>query len=331
VKENFLKFKKLIEKAENVLIVAHKRPDGDTLGATCAMYYALQNMKKKVTMACIDDPSPRFHFLPDIKKMVKEFDFREFNLIIVMDAGASYMTKYHEIYPEMFGGDVPMINIDHHASNDNFGMLNIVDSQSASTTVILYKIFESVGIKITPNMATALLTGIYNDTGSLQHSNTNLEVFEISGRLVELGGKVQMVSQYLFKKTPLSTMKLWGRALENARVNDEGVTVSVLTWKDFIDCGAEQDEVSGVVDMMNSIPGAKYVCLLNEDRHGNVKGSFRTQRGNVDLEVLASKFGGGGHKKAAGFTMPGRIHQETHWKIIPAQELVSESMLPKLV
>jgi len=91
------------------------------------------------------------------------------------------------------------------------------------------------------------------------------------------------------------------------------------------------DAVSGVVDLINSVPGAQYACLLNEDNKGNVKGSFRTQRDEVDLEELASKFGGGGHKKAAGFTMPGRIHQEVHWKIVPAQELPGASFLPNPV
>jgi len=329
MKEKFLQAKRLIDKANNILCISHKRPDGDTLGTTVAWHLALKNMGKKTDMACVDEIPERFTFLADINKFRREFDFREYDLIIVSDAGASYMTRYHEIYPEIFGGDVPVINIDHHASNDDFGLCNIVDSASASTTVILFKLFEFLEIPVTSQMATAMLCGIYNDTGSLMHSNTNLEVFEISGSLMEMGGRVHTVARNLFRTTPVSTLRLWGRVLENVRINEEGVTISVITWKDFQECGASSDEISGVVDMMNSVPGAKYTCLLNEDRSGKIKGSFRTQRDDVDLAELAGRFGGGGHKKAAGFTMSGRLQKEVHWKIIPENKLPAGTSLPE--
>ncbi len=220
--EKFLQAKKLIEKSHNILSISHKRPDGDTLGASCAFYLGLQQWGKKVDMACIDDIPERYSFLADMNRVIKNFNFRHYDLIIVSDAGASYMTRYHEIYPDIFYGDVPVINFDHHSSNDNFGTINIVDPAAASTTLMLYKFFEFCNLKITPSIATALLCGIYNDTGSLMHSNTNIDVFEISGRLMELGGRLNVVARKLFRTTPISTLKLWGRVLENAYVNEEG-------------------------------------------------------------------------------------------------------------
>ena len=340
MEEKFLETMRLIEKSSKILLICHKSPDGDTLGSACAFFIALRNMQKDAQMACIDPVSKRFKFLPEVGRIIKDFNYKEYDLMIVLDAGASYMTKYHEKYPDIFSGEVPVINIDHHASNDNFGTCNIVDELSASATVILYKFFTFFDIKITPDMATSLLTGIYNDTGSFMHSNTNLELFEISARLMEYGAKVPMIARNLFRSTPIATLKLWGRALENARINEDGVTVSVVTMKDVEDCGANPGDVSGVVDLINVVPGSKYACVLNEDSNGNVKGSFRTQREDVDVAELASNFGGGGHKKAAGFTMQGRIHQELHWKIVPTQELSSAhepkdktllSALPKTV
>jgi phosphoesterase RecJ-like protein len=121
----------------------------------------------------------------------------------------------------------------------------------------------------------------------------------------------------MFKTIPLSTLKIWGRIMENAHVSDEGVTVSVVTWKDFQECEADTDEVSGAIDFLNAVPGSKYTCLLNEDKNGTIKGSFRTQRDDVDLSALAGQFGGGGHKKAAGFTVKGRMHRKIIWKITP--------------
>lgn len=322
MEEKYLQARRLIDKAQKILSISHKRPDGDTLGASCSLYLALQQWGKQVDMACIDEIPDRFNFLTDMNKVIREFNFRDYDLIIVSDAGASYMTRYHEVYPDIFKGDVPVINFDHHASNDNFGAVNVVDALCPSATVLLARVYESWGIRITPAIATALLCGIYNDTGSLMHSNTTIEVFELAAKLMERGGKITTVAKKLFRTTPISTLKLWGRVLENVHVNDEGVTVSVVTWKDFVECDAGPDEISGVVDFLNSVPGSKFTVLLNEDEKGNIKGSFRTQREDVDVAALAGQFGGGGHKKAAGFTMPGRLHREVHWKIVPKNQQI---------
>ncbi len=324
MQELFIQAGLLIKKANKILCISHKRPDGDTLGASNAIYHVMKEMGKDVQMACVDDIPERYYFLSEVRKSIKEFNFLDYDLIFVSDAGASYMTKYHEIYPEIFKGKVPVINLDHHSSNDNFGTLNIVDINSASTTILIYKMLNFLGIRISPNVATALLCGIYNDTGSLMHGNTTLEVFEITGKIVEMGGKVNVVAKNLFKITPISTMKVWGKVLERATINEEGVVVSVLTQNDLTDAYAKSEDVSGVVDFMNAVPGSKFTVLLNEDEKGNVKGSFRTRRDDVDLAELAEKFGGGGHKKAAGFTMPGRIHQEVKWRVLPANDGVTQ-------
>jgi len=317
MEELYVEAGKLIKQAQKVLCISHKRPDGDTLGASNALYHVMKELGKDVQLACVDDIPEKYHFLAEVTRSIKTFNYLDYDLIIVSDAGASYMTKYQDIYPDIWSGKVPVINLDHHSSNDNFGTLNIVDIRSASTTVLIYKILTFLGIGISPNTATALLCGIYNDTGSLMHGNTTLEVFEISGKLLECGAKYKLVAKNLFRTTPVNTMKAWGIVLERAVLNDEGVVVSVVTEQDFKSIGANSEDLSGVVDFMNAVPGSKFTVLLNEDEKGNVKGSFRTRRDDVDLAELAGKFGGGGHKKAAGFTMPGRIHQEIRWKVMP--------------
>lgn len=316
----FQQAKRLIDKSEKILIIAHRKPDGDTIGSCIAFYHALTADDKEVTMACIDEIPSRYRYMPDIDKFIQEFDYHEYDLIIVCDAGASYMTNYHEKYEGIFDDDVPVINIDHHASNDNFGTVNIVDTMAASATMIIYKFLRYAGYEITPVMATGLLTGIYNDTGSFMHQNTTPGTLKIAGELVAYGGRVKEVSKHLFRTTPVSTLKLWGRVLNNLKVNKEGVALSVVTKNDFDECNAEVDELSGAVDFINCVPKTNYTVLLHEDEKGNVKGSFRTRKEDVDLEEIASKFGGGGHKKAAGFTVPGKLEKEVRWKIIPAHD-----------
>ena len=320
MEDKFQQTKRLIDNSEKILLIAHRKPDGDTLGSCIALYHALGKIGKDVSMACIDDIPDRYKYMPDISRFIQEFDFHDYDLMIVCDAGASYMTNYHEKYEGVFKGEVPVVNIDHHASNDDFGTVDMVDSKSASTTMIIYKFFEFAGYDITPVMATALLTGIYNDTGSFMHQNTTPETLKISGELMAYGGRTVDVSKNLFKTTPISTLKLWGRVLANLKVNKEGVAMSVITKQDFDECGAEIDELSGAVDFINCVPKTNYTVLLHEDEKGNVKGSFRTRREEVDLEEIASKFGGGGHKKAAGFTVPGKLEKEVRWKIVPSHD-----------
>lgn len=320
MESQFQQAKRLIDKSEKILLIAHRKPDGDTLGSCIALYHALKKEGKEVSMACIDEIPDRYKYMPDINKFIHEFDFRDYDLLIVCDAGASYMTNYHEKYEGIFDGEVPVINVDHHASNDDFGTINIVDSHSASATMLIYKFFKYVGYNVTPVIATGLLTGIYNDTGSFMHQNTTPETLEIAGELMAYGGRVVDVSKNLFRTTPVSTLKLWGRVLGNLKINKEGVAMSVITKQDFDECGAEIDELSGAVDFINCVPKTAYTVLLHEDEKGNVKGSFRTRKDEVDLEEIASKFGGGGHKKAAGFTVPGRLEKEVRWKIIPSHD-----------
>jgi bifunctional oligoribonuclease and PAP phosphatase NrnA len=316
----FQQAKRLIDKSEKILLIAHRKPDGDTLGSCIAFYHALGKEGKDVQMACIDEIPDRYKYMPDISKFIYEFDYKDYDLLIVCDAGASYMTNYHEKYEGIWDGDVPVLNIDHHASNDNFGTVNMVNSQAASATMIIYKFFKYTGYEITPVMATGLLTGIYNDTGSFMHQNTTPETLKLSGELMAYGGRVVDVSKNLFKTTPVSTLKLWGRVLDNLKINKEGVAMSVVTKEDFDECGAELDELSGAVDFINCVPKTNYTVLLHEDEKGNVKGSFRTRKEHVDLEEIASKFGGGGHKKAAGFTVPGKLEKEVRWKIVPSHD-----------
>ncbi|HBB02999.1 MAG: MgpA protein, phosphoesterase RecJ domain-containing protein [Candidatus Peregrinibacteria bacterium GW2011_GWF2_38_29] len=309
--DEFAQAKTLIDKSENILIMAHKRPDGDTLGCACAFSLMLTSIGKSCTLACIDVPSDRFGFLPEVKKFTKEFNPSAYDLVILPDIADVKMVSY-----ELPDG-VPVILIDHHASNNGIaGAINLIDEKAASASVIVYKFFQFMGVKITSHIATCLLTGIYNDTGSFMHSNTSNEVFKISSELTFAGAKMQVIIKNMFRNVPISTLKLWGKALEALRVNKDNVAISVLTKKDFEDCDALPSESGGIIEKMSSIPGIKFAILLHETAT-TVKGSMRTVRDDVDLVKVAELFGGGGHKKAAGFTLPGRIEREVRWKVVP--------------
>lgn len=316
MKKLFKQASDLIKKSDRVLIVSHRKPDADTLGAAIALKKCLDKKDKNITLACYDKPGKVFSFLSDIELFVQEFNLKDFDLMIIVDAGASYMTNFHLKYENFLNPGIPIINIDHHASNDNFGDINIVDAQSASVTVILFKMFEFFDVEIDKDMATALLAGIYNDTGSFMHSNSTKEVFDIASKLMDKGAKIAEISRGLFNTKSISTLRLWGKVLEKAQVTDDNIVMSVLRDGEFDESGAGPENLTGVIDYLNMVPHTKFSVLLNEDRKGNVKGSFRTRRSNVDLSRIAAGFGGGGHPKASGFMMPGKLEEEVKYKII---------------
>lgn len=311
-----------MKNADNPLIISHRKPDADTLGAALALKTVFGEWGKRAVVACIDKPSDEYNFLPGISSFVDSFDLSNHDLIIVVDSGASYMTDFHLKYEGLFKTGIPMINIDHHSSNDMFGTVNLVDDTAASTTVLLYRMFKYWDSEICSNseickeLATCLLAGIYGDTGSFMHSNTSREVMEISADLMNLGASVAEISRSLYRNVGIEKMKLWGKVLEKAYVTDDKVVMSVIREEDYADMDDGPENLGGVVDYLNMVPDTKFAVLLNEDRRGNVKGSFRTRESNMDLSRIAAVFGGGGHPKASGFTVPGKLQEEVRYSIV---------------
>jgi len=314
-----------IGKSAKILVISHRKPDADTLGAAIAMRIWLGEMKKNVTLACVDEPGLGMEFFPHINEYVSDFNLGDFDLRIIVDAGASYMTNFHLKYPDFFERDLPVINIDHHASNDNFGLVNIVDPAAPSTTVIIYRMFKELNVEINPDMATVLLAGIYGDTGGFMHSNTDAEVYKISSDLMAKGANVKAIIKSLFKSKSLETLKLWGKVLENVQITGDGVVMSVVKDDDYAQVGSSPENLSGVVDYLNMVPNTKFAVLLNEDRKGNVKGSFRTRQHDLDLSRIAAVFGGGGHPKASGFMLPGKLQENLRYTIV-SEDLSKRSL-----
>ena len=308
--------KEYFEKAHKVLVVSHRKPDGDTLGTAIALKVWLEANEKDVDLACVDVPSKVFGFLPHIKEFQQDFDLDVYDLVAIVDAGASYMTDFHLKYPDFLDTDIPIINIDHHTSNDYFGKINVVDPSAASATLILFELYQEWGVVIDEDIATCLLTGLYTDTGSFMHSNTDGRVMRAASILLESGGRIEEITQHIFRTKQISTLKLWGEVLEKATVTDDNVVMSVVREGDYGRVNADPGELTGVIDYLNMVPDSRFAVLINEDREGNVKGSLRTRNSDIDLSRVAAVFGGGGHAKASGFKVPGKLKEEMHYSIV---------------
>ncbi len=322
----FAQAKTLIEQAKHIVIISHRGPDGDAVGANLGLKLALISHFGKnpehVVSACVDPTPTSSHFLKGVKDYVRDFNLGDEkadtqneagakntvpDLLISVDCGASNMVKFGETKPTLFSGKIPFINIDHHSTNDNFGTLNIVDPQAAAACVIVYNFLIFCGVTLDRHMSTALLHGLYFDTGSFMHSNTTPEVLQIASKLMWRGADYKTIVRNQFHTMPVRQLKLFGRAFERTKVNSKGVTVSTLTAQDFNETGALNEDTNGAIDYLNSVPEGKLACLLYEDRKGLLKGSLRTMTDDVNVSKLAGMFGGGGHKRASGFAVPGKF------------------------
>ncbi|MBN2087706.1 bifunctional oligoribonuclease/PAP phosphatase NrnA [Candidatus Peregrinibacteria bacterium] len=306
---------KLIERSNKILIIPHKSPDGDTMGSALAMYQMFRNLHKNPEVICFDAPPPAFSFMPNIEVVKTEIKHLDYDAIFILDAGATHLTGLNISHPKLFDKSLEVVNIDHHPSNDFYGRYNIVVTSAASTTAILYEFITALNLPLDRHTATNLLTGIYTDTGSFMHSNTDSETMKIAARLLAKGANLRGISKEIFRTTNISTMHLWGRVMKNTYQTDDGVSMSVVTKKDFEDTGADYSEMTGAVDYVNSVPNSLYSVILTE-RDGKVKGSLRTLRDEVDVAEIAGNYGGGGHTKAAGFTIPGHLEKEIRWKVV---------------
>lgn len=306
--------------AQRVVCVCHRGPDGDAIGSLLGMGLLVeQYLQKPVLLCCVDSVPDTFHYLQGVHRITPPPTLVKGDVVVVVDCAEPKMTEMQESHPQLFDGSVPCINIDHHPSNPNFGTVNVVDADSASACEIVAKLAELLEWQLEPDVATALLTGVYTDTGGLLHSNTTPAVYRTVGRLLRAGARQQLIVSAVFRTAKMSTLKLWGRVLEKISVSDEGGAVSAVTEGDFRATGADHSELAGAVDYVNAVPGMRFSLILSE-RDGKVKGSLRTLREDVDVSAMAGKFNGGGHKKAAGFAVQGKLKPEVRWTVVEEEK-----------
>lgn len=235
-----------------------------------------------------------------------------YDLIITVDtASPQQLGRFYEDNVKLFS-EIPVINIDHHASNERFGLINYVDVMSSSTTELVLGLIEGLEEEygqeiIDEDIATLLLSGVITDTGSFQNSNTNPKSFANSAKLIKRGARQQEIIQHIYKTKQLSTLRLWGRVLTNIRIEKPyRLLWSVITRKDLAETGSKADETGGIIDeLMSNAPDIDIVMLLKEKDDGQLSGSIRTLAEGVDASEIAAFFGGGGHAKAAGFRIKG--------------------------
>lgn len=296
-----------IKNAKNILVIAHQKPDGDTLGANLALRQYLLSINKNVASFC-DSPIPDYlRFLPH-SHLVSDNHllFREnFDLIITVDCASINMTGAESLLKAL-PNKYQLINIDHHSSNPHFGDINLVLHEACSTAEVIYRLFVDWQVNWDSDIATDLACGLVTDTGGLKNPATNYQTLNIAAELFAQGANLHQLLKIVNRGKNINQLILWGRALE--RLQKVEKYNLVFTWINAIDLDEtnnDESAIEGIANFLHILNEGEIIMVLTE-KNNTIKGSMRTT-GNTDLAKIAQSLGGGGHKKAAGFSLPGHI------------------------
>jgi bifunctional oligoribonuclease and PAP phosphatase NrnA len=292
-----------IRASKNICIVGHVRPDGDCVGSELALACALKNEGKKVTCWNEDSVPDKLAFLDPDRLMEKPKHGLKFDLVIATDcASFERLGKCGEAIVNR----KQLINIDHHQSNTRYGDINWISAREASTGELIFKLLKAASWSITPKIADCLFTAVSTDTGSFQYSTTKPMTYHTAGELVKRGANLAKICDEVYQSYPMSRVRLLKHLYNKFRLtHDDQIAYLWLKKKDFTRTGADTSESEGLIDHIRDMKPVEVACVFEELEPGLTRISLRSKNGKVNVNEIASLFGGGGHKAAAGARIPG--------------------------
>ncbi len=292
-----------IAAANNILVVSHKRPDGDAVGSVLAMGLALRKAGKNVQMVLTDGFPSSFHHLPGARDISRKVT-AHYDLSIILDA--SDLMRINGVLAD---GQIPDINIDHHISNVYFARINYVEPESAATCQVLTEILPHLDLTIDQEVAEALLTGIISDTLGYRTSNTTPATLLLSASLIEKGANLTGLYNKALNSRTFEAVKYWGAGLTRLE-KDGAIAWTSLTLQDRNDYSYPGNDDADLINILSTLDDFNVVLIFVEQKDGKVKVSWRSKPG-IDVSALASHFGGGGHPAAAGAEISGDLEEMT--------------------
>lgn len=290
-----------IEAADALALACHVSPDGDALGSLLAMHH-LCRANGKPSIASWAEPAeaaPHYSFMPGLDLKTPPADFPDApDVMVTFDCG-SLQRLGGLAGPAKAAGE--LIVVDHHASNDRYGSINVVDPDAAASAVLVKRLADGLGWTLDQPSALCLYTGLVTDTGRFQYSNTTPEVFDLASELARFDLPIAAMTRELFEKHRFDYLQLAAAVISRARLDRElGFVAAYITADDMDRHGVSIDETEGLIDLIRRTAEAEVSCVAKESPEG-VRVSLRSIR-TVDVAAIATRFGGGGHRFAAGFT-----------------------------
>jgi phosphoesterase RecJ-like protein len=291
--------------ADKLLLTTHERPDGDAVGSLAAMQLVLSALGKDALafLAADEFPLPYEYRFIRLQGLVTEppDDLCE-RVLVFLDCGNIDRTPADVLKHE----DHCILNIDHHHDNTRFGTVNHVDGSASCTAEMVWDLMADLGVAMTPEIAEALYVGLVTDTGRFMYENTGPRAHEMAAALLEGGVDAHGIYRRLYEGVPQGKLELLARGLSGVERYDGGLlTLTHLTLDDYRSTGADESYSEGVVDHLRSVEGTAVAGLVRDllsDTAPRRKVSLRATDDRVDVSAIARSQGGGGHRRAAGFS-----------------------------
>ena len=294
----------VIRSAPALALACHVNPDGDALGSMLALHHLAvsQGVRSIASWSEPFEVAPHYTFLPGLDLATKPVDFPdEPDVMVTFDCGS--VARLADLAPAARAAR-ELVVLDHHGSNDRFGTVNVVDVSAAATAVIVRELARELGWPLTRDAALCLYTGIVTDTGRFQYSNTTPAVFDLAEELAQFDLPIEPITRQLFELHRFGYLQMVGACLARAQLDRD--LRFVATWVTNFDLeGFDVDvsETEGLIDLVRRTAEADVACVCKETPEG-VRVSLRSTAEEIDVGAIAVRFGGGGHRYAAGFVAP---------------------------
>lgn len=286
--------------ARGVSLVTHLNPDGDGLGSQAALALGLEALGKRVAILNNDATPKQYDFLGLERRRAGA----EFQADLCVSLDCPVLERLGERGRAAFSAAPARVVVDHHVPKEAFGQVVWVETEACATGEMMESLLAELGLALTPAMATALYAAVVNDTGCFRHSNTDRPVFEMAARLLAAGADSRDVNRRLLDERPMAMVRLQAHVLDRLAVLAGGRAALVAVGAgDLAAFGATWEDTDGLAESLRSIAGVEVSAMLREEAPGRCKLSLRSKFA-FDVNVFAGQWGGGGHAKAAGATLP---------------------------
>jgi phosphoesterase RecJ-like protein len=291
-----------IQRRQRFVVTSHARPDGDAIGSSLAMAYALKHLGKEVRVVSRDAPPPPMLAFPGVAEIeVTDHVADPGDAAIIMECGDLARTG-------VTGLDTTfVINIDHHPGNQMFGNANWFDLSAAACGEMVFDLIREMGVPLTREIATHVYVAILTDTGSFHYSNITPRTFDICRECIEAGVSAQDVARNIFDSNHLGRLKLFGAVLSGMQLDATGRIATVWVDKQLArQCGGTYEDTEGLINLPLTVKEILAAVFFKEDGPGDWRVSMRS-KGAIDVNAVAKSFGGGGHKNASGCSARGTL------------------------
>lgn len=307
---------KAIEKAKNIVITSHMRPDGDACGSMMAMTRAIRKMGKKIEPILLtplawwydflfETPAPVLGNDITVEAMIDKSD--DVDLIIIVDTNSRVQLPGFSDYINAVRKGKTVLVIDHHVTGDDLGDIQIIDNTAAATGEIIHELFKFAGWEITKEIAEAMFVAISTDTGWFRYSSADGRLFRDAADLLDAGVHPTMIYRQMFQNFTAERMKLLSLVLSRIELhNDNRVATQYIMREDFDSTGTSGPDTENMIDECQRISSVDVAAMFVELKDGSFRCSLRS-KGPVDVRKIAQKHGGGGHIMASGVNLPGPL------------------------